>query len=178
MFRAQHDDSGALDLLPEWREPVSSGRILRAGMGSLVVHVAAVAVLLSLPSPSGNFHGVVTMDLRKATHLVAPRILDPTQKEPNKEKVVKPELDIRSALPPAPPKARTFRPPAPAGAASQASASLPDAPQIQAALVPPHIEGVAPPLPKSIEKPKITFEDVSPAPIPGPRPEHPVIPNP
>ncbi len=121
---------------------------------------------------------MVTVDLRKAVPLVAPRIFDPTQKEPNKEKVVKPELDIRSALPPAPPKARSFRPPAPVGAAVQPSAgAIPEPPQIQAVVVVPQIDGVVPAIPKPVEKPKISFDNIAPTSAGTPS-EHAVIPNP
>jgi TonB family protein len=179
MLRAKNDDSDALDLLLEWREPVSGRRILRAGVGSILVHVAVVGLFLMLPSTSTVYQGgMVTVDLRKAVPLVAPRIFDPTQKEPNKEKVVKPELDIRSALPPAPPKARSFRPPAPVGAAAEPSpGAIPEPPQIQAVVVVPQIDGVVPTLPKPPEKPKITFDSIAPTSTGTPS-EHAVIPNP
>jgi len=110
MSRANLHDAGSeqdtLELFPEWTEPVTSGRLLRAGIGSLLVHATVAAVLLTLPETSGRFNGPpVTADFRKtAVPLVAPKILEVTQKEPNKGKVT-PQLDIRSSMREAPPKA-------------------------------------------------------------------------
>src|ERR1041385_1254408 len=109
MSRANlHDagsEQGALDLFPEWSEPVTSRRLLQAGIGSLLVHAIVALVLVSLPETTGRFSGPsITADFRKtAVPLVAPRIAEITQKEPNKGKVT-PQLDIRSSLREAPPK--------------------------------------------------------------------------
>jgi len=176
MFRAKNDDPDVLDLLPEWREPVSSARILRAGVGSLLVHAAGFALLLTLPSPASHFEGgVVTADLSKAIPLYAPKSFELTQKDPNKGKITQ-ELDARSALPPAPPKAREFRPPTPAGPAPGPSAAdpIPEPPQIQAPTPVPEIAGIPAAIPKPVEKPKIVFENVG-APAPVEAPEHPAI---
>jgi TonB family protein len=177
MYRARNDDPDTLDLLPQWREPVSTARILRAGLGSLGVHAAVVALFLILPSPSTDYRGqLLTVDLRRAVPLVAPKLTELTQKDPNKDKVTN-QLDARSALPPLP-KARTFRPPAPAGPVSEpAAGALPEPPQIQAAAAVPDLPGVPPSIPKSVENPKVVFEnvgtpehvDAQPGAIPTPR---------
>ncbi len=94
-----------LNLLREWREPTSPGRLLRAGVGSVLVHVLVVIVLLALPEvPKSSQAPVITADLSRAVHLVAPRSFEPTQKAPNPSKA-RPELDVRSSLP-----ARNHRP--------------------------------------------------------------------
>jgi TonB family protein len=165
MFRASHDDPDALNLLPEWREPVSSVRIVRAAVGSLVVHAAAVLVLLNLPASQIRTAPIISLDLRKAVPLIAPKHLDLTQRDPNTGKVTQ-TLDSRSALPPAPPKPRNFRPPAPPGPAISPAAPaplIPEAPQIQTQIQGgplSEIAGIAPSTPKVVEKPKIVFEDV------------------
>jgi TonB family protein len=160
MFRAQHDDSDALVLLPEWREPVSAGRILRAVVGSIIFHVIFVVTVVNLPTASFEYRGPdITVDLRRAIPLVAPRNFELTQKDPNREKVST-QLDASSALPPLP-KARAFRPPVPVGpVAAPAPGALPEPPQIQAAVSTPEIAGVPPSIPKLVEKPKIVFESV------------------
>ncbi|MGH9595128.1 MAG: hypothetical protein ACRD5L_18695, partial [Bryobacteraceae bacterium] len=121
MYRAKNEDPDTLDLLLQWREPVSSSRILRAVLGSLAVHGAVVALFLALPSPSTDYRGqLLTVDLRRAIPLVAPRLSELTQKDPNKDKVTN-QLDASSALPPLP-KARSFRAPAPRGPVSEPAA--------------------------------------------------------
>ena len=152
MSRANLNEAGsqqdALELFPEWREPVTSRRLLRAGIGSLIVHAIVIAVLLTLPETTGRFNGPpITVDFRKnAVPLYAPKIFEVTQKEPNKGKVT-PQLDVRSSLREAPPKAKTFAPPAPAGPVVPPATTLTPPPQIQAAVTSPPVSGVAPTLP-------------------------------
>src|ERR1043166_7792551 len=85
-----------LDLLREWREPLSPSRILRAGLGSIGVHIAIGVLVMVLPwgAPMPDARET-TPDLRKSVHLVAPKFLEPTQKAPNQGKVTR-ELDVRS----------------------------------------------------------------------------------
>jgi len=175
MSRAQHDDSDALELFPEWREPVTSRRYLRAGIGSLLVHAIVIAVLLALPESTGRFNGpAITADFHKtAVPLVAPKVFEVTQKEKNTGKVT-PQLDVRSSLKEAPPKAKIFAPPAPAGPVVPPATTLPPPPQIQAVLTAPPVSGVAPTLPPA-EKPKIVLENVGPATGPVVPPDHPSI---
>ena len=100
----------ALALFPEWQEPLTSRRLLRAGIGSLLVHAIVLTALLTFPETSGRFTGPpITAEFRKtAVPLVAPKILEVTQKDDNKGKVTH-QLDIRSSMREAPPKAPRAR---------------------------------------------------------------------
>jgi TonB family protein len=168
MSRANLHDAGSaagsgddsLELFPEWQDPITSRRLFQAGIGSLLVHAIVAAVLLTLPETSGRFNGPpITADFRKmAVPLYAPKILEVTQKEPNKGKVT-PQLDIRSSIE-APPKAKAFAPPAPAGPVVPPAATLTPPPQIQAEVATPPVAGVVPALPPPPEKPKIVLENV------------------
>src|SRR5579862_2289086 len=161
MSRANLHDAGpdagsgddALELFPEWQDPITSRRLLQAGIGSLLVHAIVAAVLLTLPETSGRFNGPpITADFRKmAVPLYAPKVFEVTQKEPNKGKVT-PQLDIRSSIE-APPKAKAFAPPAPAGPVVPPAATLTPPPQIQAEVATPPVAGVVPALPPPPEKP-------------------------
>jgi len=176
MSRANLHEADALELFPEWSEPVTSRRLLQAGIGSLVVHAIVVAVLLTLPETTGRFNGPpITADFRKtAVPLFAPKVLEVTQKEKNTGKVT-PQLDIRSSLREAPPKARSFAPPAPAGPLVPPAATLTPPPQLQEAVSAPPVSGVVPALPPPVEKPKIVLENVGPpAPAVAP-PDNPSI---
>jgi len=175
MSRAKLDDADALDLFSEWQEPVTSRRLIRASVGSLLVHIAVFALLLILPETSPRFNGpLLTADLRKASiPLLAPRVFDLTQREENKGKVTK-QLDIRSSLPQSASKARVFVPPAPVGPAAPATA-LATPPQIQAAVTAPQLTGAVPTLPQPVEKPKIVLENVGPALPPTAPSENPTI---
>ncbi len=177
-LRDLSSERDALELFPEWSEPVTSRRLFRAGLGSLLVHAVVIAALLALPETPGRFDAhPVTADFRKtAVHLVAPKIFPVTQKDPNKGKV-REQLDIRSSLREAPPKARVFAPPAPAGPVVPPAALTPP-PRIQAAVPAPPVPGVVPALPPPPEasvKPKIVLENVGAAPPPGPLPANPTI---
>ena len=89
-------ESGELNLLREWREPLTARRILRDGVGSMAVHAAALAILIALaggPPVVRNAPGL-TVDFRKSIPLYLPREL--TQKDPNRGKITK-QLDVRSA---------------------------------------------------------------------------------
>ena len=179
MSRANLHDAGsdpdALELFPEWSEPVTSGRLLRDGLGSLLVHAIVIAVLLTLPETSGRFNGPpITADFRKAVPLYAPKIFEVTQKEPNKGKVT-PQLDVRSSLREAPPKAKAFAPPAPAGPVVPPATTLAPPPQIQAEVAAPPVAGVVPALPPPPAKPKIVLENVGAAETSVTPPDHPTI---
>ena len=167
-----------LDLNPQWREPVTSRRLLRAGVGSVLVHVAIIALLVSLPavetSPDAT---VITPDVSRAVPLVAPRFYEPTQKDPNKGKVSR-ELDVRSSETAPEPRAPRFKVPQPApGPVAQATPPAPspapkieqpriEPPRILAAAAPPpppptvnaNPPAVAPPL--APPKPKLAFESI------------------
>jgi TonB family protein len=173
-------DPTALALLPEWHEPITSrrglSRVFRAGIGSLLVHAIVIVVLLALPETTGRFNGPpITADFRKAAvPLFAPKVFEVTQKEKNTGKVT-PQLDVRSSLKEAPPKAKIFAPPAPAGPVASPATTLPPPPQIQAAVTAPPVTGVVPALPPPAEKPKIVLESVGAATGPVVPPDHPSI---
>ena len=181
MSRAKLHEAGseqdALELFPEWHEPITSRRVLPwRRLGSLLVHAIVIAVLLTSsrnnrpvqrarPSPR---------TFEKPCRLYAPKVFEVTQKEKNNGKMT-PQLDIRSSLPEAPPKAKTFVPPAPAGPVVPPAATLTPPPQIQQAVVTPPVTGVAPTLPPPAEKPKIVLEDVGAASGPVKPPDNPSI---
>jgi TonB family protein len=160
-----------LHLLVELPGPVFSERLVRAGIASILLHIAGVIVLLSVPDfSSAPLPPVAAPDLRKAVHIVAPRFYEPTQKAPNQGKV-KRELDVRSTVQVPQAVARQFRLPPPPAPTNQPQAQTPDPlptiepPKIEilAAAPPPiTITGttpqVAPPPPQP--KPKIAFESV------------------
>jgi len=173
MSRANLHDADALELFPEWQEPLTSRRFFRAGIGSLLIHALVVAVLLMLPETSGRYTApAINADFRKAAvPLVAPKMFEVTQKDENKGKVTH-QLDIRSSLRQAPPK--SFAPPAPAGPVVP-PAGLTPPPQIQAAVSVPPVSGVVPTLPQPLEKPKVVLENVGAAPPPVTPPENPSI---
>lgn len=173
MSRANLHDADALELFPEWQEPLTSRRFFRAGIGSLLIHALVVAVLLMLPETSGRYTApAITADFRKAAvPLVAPKMFEVTQKDENKGNVTH-QLDIRSSLRQAPPK--SFAPPAPAGPVVP-PAGLTPPPQIQAAVSVPPVSGVVPTLPQPLEKPKVVLENVGAAPPPVTPPENPSI---
>jgi TonB family protein len=172
--RSERDE---LELFPEWSEPITSRRLFQAGLGSLLVHAIVIAVLLALPETSTRYTApVITADFRKAAvSLVAPppKIFPVTQKDENKGKVTE-QLDIRSSLREAPPKAKVFAPPAPAGPVVPPAALTPP-PQIQAAVSAPPVPGIVPALPQPVEKPKIVLENVGAAPAPVAPPLNPRI---
>jgi TonB family protein len=174
MSRANLKESDALELFPEWQEPLTSRRFFRAGIGSLLVHAVVLAVFLTLPETSARYTApAITADFRKAVPLVAPKMFELTQKDENKGKVTH-QLDIRSSMREAPPKAKAFVPPAPAGPVVPPAALTPP-PQIQAAVQAPEVSGVVPNLPKPPEKPKIVLEDIGAAPPTGAPPDNPTI---
>ena len=82
------------------------------------------------------------------------------------------QLDIRSSLREAPPKA--FIPPAPSGPIVPPAALTPP-PQIQEAVSAPPVAGVVPALPQPVEKPRVVLENVGPATTPVAPPENPTI---
>ncbi len=147
--------SPPLELYAEWREPVTTGRIARATIGSLVAHAAAIAIFLSLPDVEPARRAtIIEPDIRKAVHLTMPRFFEPTQTAPNQGKVTR-ELDVRSIEPAPHPQAPRFRAPQPLpGAVAEAKPSAP----------PPPAQQIQPP---KIEPPKIETASVAPVPVPS-----------
>ena len=172
--------SPELDLFPA-QDPISSRHMLAMALASIAVHLVLVAFFFSLPEviPPPR-RSIVTSDLRRAVHLYAPKLFEPTQKAPNLSKVVRHELEMRSEV--EAPQAQTpkFRPPQPApGPVVTATPPPPviEPPKIQVATVqpPPGPVTMAPPTlqpgttpqapqPPARSKPKLSFENVSPPP--------------
>jgi protein TonB len=156
------DGPDELNLLREWREPVPPRRILIAGVGSILFHLAALGVLTLAggASPVENAPEIVA-DLRKSVPLYIPT--DLTQHDPNRGKITR-DLDVRSAAPPAPvPQAPRFRAPQPAPIPVPSVPAPIEPPKIETAALPPppaaspgKLPQVAPPP----EKPKLAFENV------------------
>ncbi|MGA3201873.1 MAG: energy transducer TonB [Bryobacteraceae bacterium] len=168
-----------LELLAR-HEPLSSRHFAAMALASIAVHIVGGALFLSLPEvvPAPRAP-VITSDLHQAVHLYVPRLFEPTQKAPNLNKVVRPELDVRSEREAPQPQAPMMRrpQPAPGPVATPASAPPPvvEPPKIQAAVQPsappaiappPNPEGSTPqaPPPPATSKPKIAFENVAPPP--------------
>ncbi len=150
---------------------------MRDGAVSLFVHAALIGLVFvaesipDTPRPAPQ----VRLDLRRAVHLVAPRLQQFTQKDPNTGQIAK-EVNVEGLLSHAaaqlhvPQPARAFK--APAGAAPAPAPPVPKTPQ----LLPPKIEALAQgspnlpqnlpqlglpeaPPPKSAEAPKLALEN-------------------
>ncbi len=159
-------DITELNFLRQWREPVTSRRILRAGVGSALVHVAVIVLFVSLPEvippPPPQ---MVNVEIRHAVHLTMPRFFEPTQKDPNHGKVTR-ELDVRSARSAPTPQAPRFHPPSP-----------PPGPVATPVIEPPRIEqpkmdapvGAPPPMP--VMAARTAQPKVSPPPPPDDKPK-------
>ncbi len=175
-------DSGP-QLLLDWHESANSRRYWRAGVGSLVVHAAIIALvflLASLSVPAPREATEIFPDFRQAVHLVLPQ--DLTQKAPNKGKIAK-EVDVEDLkprpaseerLPPAP-AVRAFQPPnpQPPGPAQPAPAPrITEPPKIETPITaqnaPPALPALsgAPKAPPTqiqpVEQPKLAFETPGP----------------
>lgn len=171
-------DSGP-NLLLDWHESADPHRYWWAGAGSLIVHVAVLALvvlLASLSGPAPKNATEIVPDFRQAVHLILPA--DLTQKAPNKGKVAK-EVDVedlkprpasQERLPPAP-AVRAFQPPkvAPPGPPQQSNAPrIAEPPKIETPVVaqnapplPPALAGTPkapPPQIQPVEQPKLAFE--------------------
>ncbi len=180
-------DDDQLQLLTEWGDAFTRPRQSRAGVLSIVVHVAVIALLLVLPAdllvppPEPE-------PLRKR-EIITPLIEPPTeftQKDPSKGKISH-EIDIASlsprpriqspqSPPPAPkgttPKPMASLPPAPAPKPAAPAAPLPEPPRIEVAEapkvnLPPSPSSVVPP-PPAVEKPKLELQNVGAPPPPVP----------
>ena len=189
------------DLLVHWRGEADSRTFARAGIGSLLVHVVLltfILFLLSLPPPAVREGPQITVDVRHAVHLVAPRLQEKTpeltQRAPNPGKVAK-ELTVegllaRPAVVPTPPQPKTFKaPPVPAPVQAKPGPILPE-PKIQAEVRPPAAlpptlgNPQVPPPPKpqpqiqTQEPPKLAFENPGQGGVAPPRPGALRIPTP
>jgi TonB family protein len=172
-------DSGP-NLLLDWHESADPHRYWWAGLGSLVVNLAIIALVFLLGSLSGPAvkNGTeILPDFRQAVHLILPA--DLTQKAPNKGKVAK-EVDVedlkprpasQERLPPAP-AVRAFRPPKPQPPGPPAPQPGPPRIAEPPKIEPPVVAQNAPPLPPAlagtpkapptqiqpVEQPKLAFE--------------------
>jgi TonB family protein len=170
-----------LNLLREWREPVSTQRLLRDAFGSLAIHAVIIAAVLLAPGVKSPIQVTPSVDvaIKKATPLYLPRSFEPTQKDLNKGKVTR-GLDLRSATEGQPSPARRFRPPSlTPGTPSPAPVGTPslEPPTIEVASGAPMapMAGIGAPSagpPPAPERPKMALESVtggnSPKPNPNP----------
>ena len=164
------------------QERLSTRHFLAIAAASIIIHFVAIETFLSLPEviPVRN-KSLITSDLHRAVHIYLPRTFEPTQKAPNVNKVVLPELDVRSQVEAPESQAPKYRPPQPApGPVSQpvpAASPTPvvEPPKIQVATAqpPPSPPSIAPPAPQNgstpqapappaSSRPKLSFENVAP----------------
>jgi TonB family protein len=177
-------DDVELHLLHEWGDPASRGRSGVAGVASVLVHIAGLLLIVLLPSDFLSPPPEPAQARPIVTPLVEP-LTEFTQPTPTKGKITK-EIDM-AALQPRPtiqmPRAApsTTKPIAQRPAAiptppQPAPAALPEPPKIEAAAKePPKIElpptnSAVPPPPPTVEKPKLTLENVG-----GPPPSVPPV---
>jgi TonB family protein len=163
-------DSGP-NLLMDWHESTDSRRWVRAGVGSVVVHILLLLIafwVAGLAPPRIATVPEIVSNIQRVT-LIVPS--DLTQKEPNKSKVskevsvedLKPRPASQQRLPPAP-AAHVFHPPTPPKPVQQ-QAGTPEPPKIAAAATPPPppppaagVPQAKPPEIQQEEKPKLVFE--------------------
>ncbi len=163
-------DSGP-NLLLDWHESTDSRRWLRAGIGSVAVHILLLLIALgigTLNPPRPRSVPEIVSNIQRVT-LILPS--DLTQKAPNKSKVskevnvedLKPRPASQQRLPPAP-APRVFRPPTPQKTQAQPG-SPNEPPKLETAAAPqqpPPPAGVPqaqpPPQIQPEEKPKLAFE--------------------
>ena len=173
-------DDVELHLLTEWGDPASRGRSGVAGIASVLVHIAGLILIVLLPSdflsPPPEPARVPTI----VTPLVEP-LTEFTQPTPTKGKITK-EIDMAALQPrptiqlprgaPSTTQPMAQRPAAIPSAPQPAPAALPEPPRVEAvAKEPPKIElpftnSTVPPPPPTVEKPKLTLENVGGPPPP------------
>jgi len=169
MPEAPPTDNVELNLLREWREPISTRRVLRDALGSLAVHTVIIAAVFVAPEVKSPIQETpnVEVSIKSSVPLYLPRVYEPTQKDPNKGKVTR-GLDLRSATE-GQPQPRRFRPSTPlpgVPAPAQTNIASIEAPKIETASGAPTAPMVGvgspsagpPPLP---ERPKLAFETVT-----------------
>jgi TonB family protein len=167
-------DSGP-NLLLDWNDTPDRPRWMRAGIGSVAVHLVLFALAFaigSLESPKPRDITEIASTLRKVTPLYAPPPKELTQKDPNRGKVSQ-ELNVEGLLEhkatpaarPAPP-VRSFKLPVTPKQVPQAPTAprMVEPPKIETAVNAPPITPPAgapnapPPQIQPEEKPKLTFE--------------------
>ncbi len=163
--QTEQPETSASPLLFQYESPSNTGRILRAGLGSVAAHVAFVVVLALLPASTFVHHGPLSELAQRITPLIAPPS-DLTQAAPNRGAVSK-ELDLPGLLP----QPRVTLPPGPVSTTRPAASAanpmpmpaLPEPPKMEAptpmAQVPQlGAPNMTPPQIEPVEKPKLTFE--------------------
>ena len=181
-------DAAELHLLTEWGDPASSGRSRIAGIASVLVHVALLVTLALVPPDLLTTPPPERARLQRVVTPLIDPITEFTQPTPNKSKVAK-ELNIQALQPrpriqapqaaPSTTRAMAPRPdaiPTPPQP-KPAPPPLPEPPKIEAAVkeapkleLPPTNSTVAPPPEQTVQKPKLTLENVG-GPPPPVRPE-------
>jgi TonB family protein len=175
-------DDVELHLLTEWGDPASRGRSGVAGVVSIGLHVAGLILIVLLPS---NFLSSPPEPLRApviVTPLVEP-LTEFTQPTPTKGKITR-EIDMAALQPrdriqmpkaaPSTTQPMAQRPAAIPAPPQPAPVALPEPPKIEAvAKEPPKIDlpptnSAVPPPPPTVDKPKLTLENVGGAPPPFP----------
>lgn len=162
------------NLLMDWHESTDSRRWLRAGIGSVLVHIVIflfALALFNIDVPAPRSATEIISNIQRVT-LTVPS--DLTQKEPNKSKIskevnvedLKPRPASEQRLPPAP-AARVFRPPVERKTENPKPGSPNEPPKLEANLTPPNLPPPAagtlqtqapPPQIQPEEKPKLAFE--------------------
>jgi TonB family protein len=172
-----------LHLLTEWDDRNSRVRWREASVASVLVHIAGIVILVSLPA--GFLDGPPPLREAPQVHRIVTPLIEPptefTQKTPNKGKVAK-ELDVAALQPrarlQAPPGApSTTRPQAsrPAPIPAAPTPPLPEPPKLEANHkeapkldLPPLAAPAPPPQIQTVEKPKLALENVGGPPPPVP----------
>jgi len=155
--------------------PVTPARLSTVAIVSVAFHVIALIVFMLIPESQYRYRNNirVNFDVRQSVKLVAPRSLELTQKDRNQGKVTH-ELDVRSSME-AKPAPRSFQPPAPTGPANRPPSPTPALapPDVDIVVNAPEIAGMTgvQNLPRpQLDQPKLTLENVAPAPIGNPSP--------
>src|ERR1039457_7725174 len=141
-------DDVELHLLTEWGDPASRGRSGVAGVASVLVHIAGLALILLLPSGFLSSPPEPEQVRPLVTPLVEP-LTEFTQPTPTKAKIAK-EIDMAALQPrptiqmprgaPSTTQPMAQRPAAIPSAPPPAPAALPEPPKVEAAKEPPKIE--------------------------------------
>jgi TonB family protein len=186
-----------LHLLTEWGDRNSRVRWREARVASVLVHIAGIVLLMSLPA--GFLDGPPARRAAPQVHHILTPLIDPptefTQKAPNKGKVAK-ELDVAALQPreriqtpqptPSTTRPQASRPaPVPSAPPVQPAPALPEPPKLEAANkeapkldLPPAATPAPPPQIETVEKPKLALENVgAPAPPVPPGQRRIAVPN-
>lgn len=175
-----------LHLLHEWGDPASSGRTRIAGIVSVIVHIALLVTLALAPPDVLAPRAPELPEMRRVVTPLIDPITEFTQPTANKKKPAK-ELDIAALQPrpriqvpqgaPSTSRPMAARPVEIPTARQPVAAPLPEPPKIEAVVketpkleLPPSNSTVAPPPVQTVQKPKLTMENVGGAP-PLVRPE-------